>query len=364
MGARLVAALLLLVACQAGGPSASPAGDAGVAPGRHRVGGEFAAFYEAHGGERVFGAPLTGVRDDDGVRVQYFENARLEFRPGDLPGHRVRLSPLLALRDRPPDPPGPTPAAGEALAVYYAATGHTVRDQFLSFYDAYGGPSVFGYPLTEVITDNGRQVQYFENAVFYWDAEAPPGECVKLAPMGAMALGLIPSWWERETPRVFANGLVVSGPLRDFYETYGDAAVFGLPLTNAVMGAGGDAVQVFENVRMEQYLTAGGARVRLAPLGKALAPAGQPTPAAREGRCFAETGYCLARDFLAFFDAHGGAAVFGSPVSPVIPAPEDGGLIQYLERARFEWDAAQRQVRLSPLGRWLMEGRIPGYSPP
>src|SRR5690242_13612646 len=48
----------------------------------HSIGFKVRDFYEANGGEAVFGKPLTDVISEDGMRVQYFERARFELRPG------------------------------------------------------------------------------------------------------------------------------------------------------------------------------------------------------------------------------------------------------------------------------------------
>src|SRR5690606_30674916 len=123
---------------------------------------------------------------------------------------------------------------------------------------------------------------------------------VRLAPLGCMALYPALSWWD-ETPLTFPGGIEVSGPFRDFFETYGGEAVFGPPLGDAQAGADGVLAQTFQNVRMELHQAAAGPRVRLTPLGAAVAPAGHPPEAAQEGRCFAETGFCLVYDFLDFY---------------------------------------------------------------
>jgi len=58
------------------------------------VGGEFLEFYEAHDGERLLGPPISGQLDEEGVRVQYFRNGRLELYPELPEGERVRLGSL------------------------------------------------------------------------------------------------------------------------------------------------------------------------------------------------------------------------------------------------------------------------------
>ena len=45
---------------------------------------------------------------------------------------------------------------------YYPETGHNLTGAFLNYYDTHGGLPIFGYPLTEPFTENGRTVQYFE----------------------------------------------------------------------------------------------------------------------------------------------------------------------------------------------------------
>lgn len=332
---------------------------AGCNPGKDgsRIGDEFIEFYKAHGGERVFGRPLTEPQREEGLRVQYFENTRLEYHPDAPPGWRVRLTPLLVLRGRDPDPPVSPPTDPDPLTAYYPTTGHIVTEPFLSEYNGYGGPSVFGYPLIEAINEDGRLLQYFERAVFYWDPDAPPGQRVKLAPLGRMTLEPETSWWG-DVGHVFPEGRV-GGVFREFFDAYGGEAVFGPPLANAELDEDGHMTQVFERVRMEMYGPAEQPMVRLTPLGAWLAPppGAISAPPGPGDRCFSEIGYCLAADFLAFFDAHGGRAVFGVPRSPLLFL-EDGLTVQYLDSARFEWDVQTGQVRLSPLGRWLREGKI------
>jgi hypothetical protein len=58
------------------------------------VQGEFLVFYEEYGDERVFGPPLSPELEEDGLRVQYFQNGRLEWQP-ELPrDQRVQVSHL------------------------------------------------------------------------------------------------------------------------------------------------------------------------------------------------------------------------------------------------------------------------------
>src|SRR6478672_4469368 len=55
---------------------------------------------------------------------------------------------------------------------YFSATGHTVAGRFLSYFDTYGGVQIFGLPISDKVTENGRAVQYFERQRFEYHAEA------------------------------------------------------------------------------------------------------------------------------------------------------------------------------------------------
>ena len=49
---------------------------------------------------------------------------------------------------------------------YFPETGHTVSGRFLTVWEETGGLSVYGYPLTDRLQENGRTVQYFERYRF------------------------------------------------------------------------------------------------------------------------------------------------------------------------------------------------------
>jgi hypothetical protein len=70
--------------------------------------------------------------------------------------------------------------------------------------------------------------------------------------------------------------------------------------------------------------------------------------------------------FLRFWRQHGGVMIFGYPISEEIV--EDGRIVQYFERARFEFHpemlGQDEQIQLSLLGRELTQGRsFPDGSP-
>ncbi len=69
-------------------------------------------------------------------------------------------------------------------------------------------------------------------------------------------------------------------------------------------------------------------------------PFGVAQASAAEGRCFAETGKCVGGTFLTYWEANGGLAQQGLPLtdefSEVSPIDGKPYMVQYFERARFE----------------------------
>jgi uncharacterized protein len=76
-------------------------------------------------------------------------------------------------------------------------------------------------------------------------------------------------------------------------------------------------------------------------------------------KCFDATGRCMHGIFLGYWQARGGVAQFGYPITDELT--EDGRTVQYTERARFEWHVEHRdtpnEVLLSLLGTQLAAGR-------
>jgi hypothetical protein len=154
----------------------------------HYVCDEFLAFFLERGGLEVFGYPLTEAYDDPrlGLRVQYFQRARMEWHPDNAAPHRLQLGLLV-------DELGysyPSVSADEIPAVsgpnrqYFPETGHVVADAFLEYFREKGGVDIFGYPRSELLYEDGYYVQYFQRARMEWHPEDAVGRQVRLTNIG------------------------------------------------------------------------------------------------------------------------------------------------------------------------------------
>src|SRR5689334_11420425 len=69
---------------------------------------------------------------------------------------------------------GAAPANAQQRACF-AETGHCIGGRFAQYWQQNGGLPVFGYPLTDELSEQGRTVQYFERQRFELHSEnAPP----------------------------------------------------------------------------------------------------------------------------------------------------------------------------------------------
>ncbi len=180
------------------------------------VKGDFLHFFEEHGGPSLFSYPITAsfYSQEEQRQVQYFQKARLEVDPAD---GQVRLSPLpgkLILEKRTaPISRSEAPPGG----AFFEPTGHSVVLEFLEFYWQHGGPEVFGYPISELTTEDERVVQFFERAVLEWRPRLAEGERVQLWRLGEahfQIAGHDPSLLEPEIPATTVTDIKVSASVR------------------------------------------------------------------------------------------------------------------------------------------------------
>jgi len=154
----------------------------------HYVCDEFLEFYETRGGLEIFGCPLTEAFDDPvrWVHVQYFQRARMEWRPGNPDPYKVQLGLLVEdLGYRfPPASKEQIPASNSTLHHYFRETGHVVSYAFLDYFREKGGLDIFGYPRSEFMYEGGYIVQYFQRMRMVWHPENAPGSQMRLTNLG------------------------------------------------------------------------------------------------------------------------------------------------------------------------------------
>jgi len=132
--------------------------------------------------------------------------------------------------------------------------------------------------------------------------------------------------------------------------------IYGAPITEPFFDTITEhEIQYFEKVRFELHpeLPAG-LQVKLSKLGEYLYQEEQSisTPInASACRTFVQTDYSVCYAFLDFFEANGGEALFGYPISGF--EIHDGWIVQYFQNVRFEWhpeNPTGKRVTISNLG--------------
>lgn len=217
------------------------------------------------------------------------------------------------------------PVARAADCAAFEQTGYQVCGRFLAYWQAHGGLPQQGYPLSDPFLEQSAvdgkyyQVQYFERAVFEYHPEKAAPNDVLLSLVGREVLAAR-----------YPNGAPGATPA---------------PLPIPVPGA--------------------------SPAPSAT-PSATPSSPGDPGACadFPQTGHQVCGAFLAYWQAHGGLAQQGYPLSPVFSerSAADGQTyrVQYFERAVFELHpdlAAADSVLLSLLGRDRLAARYPYGAP-
>lgn len=86
----------------------------------------------------------------------------------------------------------------------------------------------------------------------------------------------------------------------------------------------------------------------LLALGLLLAACSTPPPRPTSGA--GGTGIVVGREFEGFYEAYGGAQIFGFPISNPFIDEESGRLVQYFQKLHLEFDRIEDEVAVRPLG--------------
>jgi hypothetical protein len=126
----------------------------------------FLDYWRANGQVVRFGYPVTGVFEEDGRPVQYFERARMEYH-AEYAGTSSSILLGLLSRELLGNRQFPVGAAVEGRL--FPETGYTVFGKFLQYWSKRGGLAVFGYPISESYVEtmpdgSTLAVQWFERA--------------------------------------------------------------------------------------------------------------------------------------------------------------------------------------------------------
>jgi hypothetical protein len=162
--------------------------------------GSIGAYWKQHGGLPIFGYPITPERietvEGQTVPVQWFERDRLEDHGavGVLAG-RLGAS-VLEQTNRPWQYfKSVDPASTPTDCQFFAPTGHSLCEPYLSYWRHQGGLERFGYPITQPIYDNVEDnveqhklaIQYFERRRMEIHPELP-GSPILLGLLGGEVL--------------------------------------------------------------------------------------------------------------------------------------------------------------------------------
>lgn len=185
-----------------------------------------------------------------------------------------------------------TPAeAAPAPCVYAPPTGHYLCGAFRQYWDAFGGLAVFGYPITEAVTDPNTHLltQWFERARFELHPGADPTHFdVELGLLGVQVGVTDPNqtFFRPATKRSTANCTYfpatkhnLCGGFYAYWQKFGGLGVYGMPISEEFQEHG-VTVQYFERQRFEWHPGEWPARfdVELGLLGDQLHNVDAPLP--------------------------------------------------------------------------------------
>jgi hypothetical protein len=151
----------------------------------------------------------------------------------------------------------------QGAQIFFPETGHNIGLKFRRHFEGNGGIEIFGLPITEVLDDNGLQVQYFERARFELRPDLEAGVALSLLGTELTAGRAEPEFqWLSANPgngrQYFAeSGHTLGGAFREFWQRRNGLVAFGYPISEELTEISGDGVprtvQYFERARFELH---------------------------------------------------------------------------------------------------------------
>lgn len=134
-----------------------------------------------------------------------------------------------------PPIPDPIPAQSQT----FPETGFTVENEFLYFFERYGGIDSLGRPISPEMNDAGWRVQYFEYGRLEYHPENQPEYRVTVGWLGDLLQRRQPPLVASSIPpvdaadrRYFAEtGHTLSGDFLRYFQANGESVRFGLPIS-------------------------------------------------------------------------------------------------------------------------------------
>lgn len=218
----------------------------------------------------------THIKSDIAPGTVIWNEARVQWDIGQRAPMSKLSTPITITVAAPSPPPAPpAPPEPELVAApeltpfdrrpaiestterrYFSETGHTLSYGFLEYWLNHKGMQLFGFPISEETTEDGRTVQYFERArLEYWPENKQP-YTVLVGDLGRQlytAGPAAPAGPSTNGHRYFADtGHWVHGLFLDYWKANGGLIMFGYPITEQ-QDQNGILIQVFERARLEYH---------------------------------------------------------------------------------------------------------------
>lgn len=154
----------------------------------------------------------------------------------------------------------------------------------------------------------------------------------------------------------YETGHYIRGAFRQYWESNGGIAVYGLPVTEEYFRSDGRIVQWFQRARFElassNPIVIELGRLGAEATGGRIFPQVPPFQSTAKVRYFPQTGHSLRGLFKDTWERRGAERVFGLPLSEEISEQINGQwtVVQYFERQRFELRLYPSRVEFGLLG--------------